>query len=353
MRYLLLVLVPGCLSATYHGQTATPIADRAVVLGAHDRVPAQQLGKIEASGGPTASREDLDERAAVIAAKQGGTHLVVEGAGEAVTTTTTPASETQTCSHDDTTNSDTCTTTYTPESTSTYVTPYATYGVLRVPEEQWLALPDALRPTAWDAAHHTASVVDGPGLTIGAFAQTLPVATAGTSGFAFPTMYTRTTPQLGGVWLGRSYVGGSTELALDLRIGGGSYEGMAANTEQGTQAVHYTGTYLGSAFAVRLGERIAIDNFALAAGVGIAGAIWGGITSVDDHGAPIEATFVEPPGGAEADFYLPVWSSITVKTSCNFGLQGLAEYDVRPLDTSTSAPSFGIGLIWQPASACR
>ncbi len=351
MRLLpLALLATGCMSATYRGSTVAPIADRAVV--APPGVPGERLGTIDTSGSAMASSGDLADRAAELAAVHGGTHVVLENSGVDTFTSTQPATESQTCTHDDTTNTDNCTTTYTPETTTTTSIPYATYDVLRVPAERWAELPGALRPDAYDPAHHTPAAADGLGLVFGGFEAPQLAAPTGTSGDVFPTAYSQSAGRLGGLWLAMSRSHGSSELALDLRLGGGSYEGMAANTEQSTPAVHYTGTMFGSALALRAGQRIAWQNVALAAGVGVAGALWSGMASVDPQ-APVPAGFVEPPGGASADFYLPVWSSLTVKPSCSWGIQGLAEYDVRPLDTGASAPSLAVGVIWQPATACR
>jgi len=261
---------------------------------------------------------------------------------------TTPASQTTTCT--DNTDQSTCTTTYTPESTTTVTTPYATFDVYRVERERWAALVPNERPT-WDPSLHVPSAADGWGLAFGAFSTPFPGATGGTSGSVFPTSYTADVPALEGFWFSSSRADGSTELAFDMRVGGTSYAGTARNTEMNTQTVGYTGTYIGTAGAIRLGKRIAWDDFALAAGIGIAGAVWTSTITHTDPGAPIEATFVEPGPGATVDLYAPVWASLTVKPSCNWGVQALAEYDVRE-DTDRSTPSLSLGMIWQPATAC-
>jgi hypothetical protein len=352
VRYLAALALAGCASATFHSATGTtlpPIADRALLADASIAQHGQQIGTVNAAGNAAAGDSDLDDKAALVAAASGGTHLVPGDKGVVTSTYTTPASESTTCT--DNTDSSTCTTTYTPESESTVSTPYASYSVFRVDSAQWNDLAEPLRPT-WDPARHVPTAADGWGLTMGGFSTAYPGPTSGTSGDVFPTAYTADMPALQGFWMSGSRVSGSNELAFDLRVGGTSFAGTAMNTQDHTAQVGYTGIEVGTAAAVRIGKRVAWSNVALAAGGGIGGALWMTTQTDTDPNAPIQASFIEPGQNVVTDLYAPLWASVTVKPSCNWGVQGLAEYDVRPFDGGASAPSLSLGVIWQPATAC-
>jgi hypothetical protein len=345
MRYLVL-LFAGCTSATFQGRTLPPIADRALVTDASIESHGERIGSVRADGSQLADSDDVRDQAALRAARAGGTHLVVTSSGYDTYTYTNPASESTTCT--DNNDSSTCTTTYTPESTSTVSKPYASYDVYRVERERWRELGE--QPT-WDPSHHVPSAADGWGITFGGFQRAFTGKTSGNSGDVFPTAYTADVPALQGGWLSASLVRGSTELAFDMGIGGTSFSGTARNTADHTATVGYTGTYVGQEVAFRLGKRIAWDRFALAAGVGIAGAWWSAPDTKVDPAAPIMDVFVQPTETV-AELFTPVWASLTVKPSCNWGVQGLAEYDVHPFGDTPDVPALALGLIYQPATAC-
>jgi hypothetical protein len=355
MRLLpILVLAGGCVSATFHSQTgATPpaVTGRAIVAPDPDALggQAQHLGTVDLSAPAAAGdgQDDLLDKASHVAADHGGTHLVVRAAGSTPVTVTTPASSSESCTQDADGNGS-CTTTYTPESTNAYDVPYATYDVYRVEPVAWPSLPADERPAAVDPARLTPSGADGPGVAIGWFSIAHPLAATGTSGMVFPTAYTAGPSQANGLWLSGSRTRGSAVIAADLGVGGGSFTGIAQSLRDGGQ-VPYTTTYGGLSFAVRAGAQAALGDAAFAAGVGVGGAVWMGMPSYDAS----TFVFVEPPDGNLADLYLPLWASLTIKPSCDWGVQAMASYDVRPLDTQASAPSLALGLLWQPASACR
>jgi hypothetical protein len=343
-----LAIAGGCINATFHAKTAAslpPIADHAVVTGDGDAAAIAErgdlVGTIDTSGNGASDQHDLADRAATIAANHGGTHVVTTTAGVTTSTYTSPASQTTTCT--DNSDASTCTTTYTPETTTTTTTPYATYDVYRVAAERWFELPGGLRPETYDPSHHAPTQADGWGVTLGGFSAPYPGPTSGTNGSVFPTAYSSSVAQLEGGWLATSFERGSTVVAVDMRVGGGSFDGTATSARMAT---HYTGTYFGTSLALRAGKRIAWQDVALAAGSGIGGGMWMTSTMTDTP------AFVETPSGASGDFYVPVWASLTIKPTCSVGVQGLAEYDLRPQDSAASSPSLSLGLIWQPASAC-
>ena len=347
---LLPLLVTGCVSTSFHSRTGVvppPVAERAVVVEGQDAATIAQrgqlLGTIDASGWAINNQADLDDKAAKVAAQNGGTHVAVTEAGDNTWTTINPATRTRTCSHDDGTR--TCETSWMPPTETTSSRPYAELSVYRVDPAQWAQLPDDLRPAAYAPGHHVSSAADGWGGTIGYFSAPYPGPSSGSNGNVFPTTYSQHGSQTQGVWLGGSYITGSTELAIDVRAGGGTITGTAM--AQGSPMVSYTTGYDGMDLALRVGKRAAWQDFALSAGVGIAGGLW---MPMGMSYQPSDA-FVEPPQSVAGDFYFPLWSELTFKPSCEFGVQGMASYDLRP--QGGSAPSFGVGLIYQPASACR
>jgi hypothetical protein len=352
MRILsVLVLTAGCVSATFHSQTGvTPpaVTDRAIVVAGADALggQAEHLGTVDVAGPATDRQADLADKAATLAALRGGTHIVVREAGDATSTWTVPATETRTCTRDGDTQ--TCETSYQPESTASSSTPYATYDVYRVEPSAWVGLPADEQPEAIAPSRLEPVGADGAGTTIGWFSRAYPGPASGTNGNVFPTNYTADPSHANGLWISGSRTHGSTVVAGDLGLGGGSFSGMA-QSESGGQWVPYTTTYGGLALDIRVGKQLAWRNVALAGGVGVGGAVWGGPSSYDMS----TFVFVQPPDEPVVDLYLPLWASLTIKTSCDWGVQAMASYDVRPLDTTTSSPSFGVGLEWQPASACR
>jgi len=350
-------LLPACVSASFHATTtAQPaIADRALPVAGGDAAAVSaigiRVGTIETSGQGGVGGDALDDRAEVLAATRGGTHVREIGAGATTTTTETPATTTHSCTPDGN-GGETCTDTYVPASTTTTVIPYAIYDVLRVEPARWSELPSGLQPLPYDPSHHAPTSTDGFGLAFGMFSRAYPGPSSGTSGDVFPTRYAATTPSLVGGWMGAQIDRGSNAFGWDLGFGGSSFTGTAMNTQMGTAAVDYTGTYFGATSAIRFGKRIAWNNVALAAGVGLGGALWMATTHIDPN-APISANFVQPNSALVADWYAPLWSAVTLKASCDWGLEALAEYDVRPDAMSSSSPSLALGAIWQPATACQ
>ena len=376
------VLLVGCVGTSFRstaGATHPPIANRAVIVdgdAAREIMQqAERIGEIE----DAADTGELVDRAAEIAALHGGTHLVEVRAavmatvtskdarsctssdnaadsrndhlrGGSTATATLPASA-GTCN--DNSSGDAATiasgdnATWPAAYMATIATPVASLAVYRLARERWAALPPSLRPVPWDPSAHTPARADGSGLSFGAFTATYPGATSGTSGETFSTTYIATPAQARGLWLAWSRDPGPIAYAVDLRIGGGSIAGTAMRASSAVPVAYRQG-FGGTALVFRLGKRLAWRNFAWSAGTGLGGAIWisGQATTVGSDG------FIEPGNTFVPDLYAPLWTAVTFKPSCDWGVQGLAEYDARPFDFAASSSSFSAGLIWQPASAC-
>jgi hypothetical protein len=352
---LLAALSVGCGRATFHPttpQTYLPIADHAVIVDQKRAAPISRqgvrVGTIATSGNGLQDQGDLANQAAVVAGKHGGTHVITTGSGVEISTSTTPASQTTTCT--DYTDATTCTTSYTPESTTTTSTPWANFDVYRIEPTRWRELPGELRPQLFDRSHHTPTRNDGSGETVGYFTAPYPGRLVGTSGTVFPTAYDAEPSQAQGGWFSLSYEHESNVLAFDSMLGAGSLRGTASNTSQRTPPVSYTLDFKAARLGVRAGQRIAFDHVALAAGVGITGALFIGAPRVDPD-VPTQYMFVDPPHFV-VDVALPVWASLTVKPSCSWGVEGLAEYDERPFTGGAASPAFALGFVYQPATAC-
>lgn len=129
---LLVVALSGCawnqvLAWNPHSmqEVATPIAKRAVMIGPGDTeevsaAGGRPIGTLTMKGDSGLQR--LHAAAALETAKRGGTHYFVKSAGESVSTGM--------------------------YGTVTEVEPRITYGVIRVPSDNWSSLPDGLRPEA-------------------------------------------------------------------------------------------------------------------------------------------------------------------------------------------------------------
>jgi hypothetical protein len=103
------------------------------------------IGVIDARGLSTrANEDDLADKAAKIAAKNGGTHILLTERGIDSFTVTNPEQKQRTCTRNDATVD--CTTTYTAATTSIFEKPTAKFVVFVIPPERWPSLPPALQP---------------------------------------------------------------------------------------------------------------------------------------------------------------------------------------------------------------
>jgi hypothetical protein len=155
-RWLALVLLAeiGCVSSHWHPRSAVPaapVAVRAVRIYEAD-VPtlkaagAELLGSVESNGSGVSSHDDLAADAADVAAERGGTHFILASSGVQVSQWTTPGRANTTCTPD-ISGSTSCSTSYTPPTSTPIYHPFAGFQVVRVPPERWKELPEALRPS--------------------------------------------------------------------------------------------------------------------------------------------------------------------------------------------------------------
>lgn len=92
------------------------------------------------------TQEDVSAKAALVAGRKGGTHILRTEQGIQELTVTNPGQAQKTCTGGD--DRIDCTTTYTPPTSSTYDKPTAKFVVFRVAPENWGKLPQTLRPVA-------------------------------------------------------------------------------------------------------------------------------------------------------------------------------------------------------------
>ncbi|MEO7113485.1 MAG: hypothetical protein ABI183_23805, partial [Polyangiaceae bacterium] len=148
------LLVMGCaVSAQFHSRTGADydaVAKQAIIVNEQEadtiaHAGGEVIGSISAQGMvPNATDDDVAEKSATVAAKKGGTHIVLTDRGEETFTQVNPATRNRQCQWVD--GVEDCRTTYQPQTVSTSTEPTARYLVFRVPSQRWAALPAALRP---------------------------------------------------------------------------------------------------------------------------------------------------------------------------------------------------------------
>ena len=145
----------GCTaSASFHSKNGAKypaIAYRAVICDENEAQLVAQaggvaIGSIDGKGLANASDEDVAEKAASVAAKSGGTHIVLTDKGEETYSYYHPAERERQCVWRDGVQD--CTSTWTPPTVTTRTEPTAKFVVLRVPFERWGSLPENLRPVS-------------------------------------------------------------------------------------------------------------------------------------------------------------------------------------------------------------
>lgn len=143
----------GCTAtASFHSKNGAkypPVAYRAVICDEQEAqlvvaAGGQAIGTIAGKGLANASEEDVADKAAAVAAKSGGTHIVLTDRGEETFTSYNPATHERQCVWRDGVQD--CTSTWSPPTVTTRSEPTARFVVLRVPVEKWGSLPENLRP---------------------------------------------------------------------------------------------------------------------------------------------------------------------------------------------------------------
>jgi hypothetical protein len=197
-------------------------------------------------------------------------------------------------------------------------------------------------PVTDDTLRGTTGAPNGFGVLLGAYNQAR--GPRASSNDIEPTRFAYDGNAATGGWLSMTFEHRGTAMAFDMLYGGGSISGTA----MGTDGVPYrfSGGTFQIGYALRIGKRLAFDHIALAAGAGIGGSLWINHGNVDGN------EFLANPNDADPDWYVPLWSALTYKPDCNWGLQVLAQYQVHPGSTNEDAPTIAGGLLWQPSAAC-
>ncbi len=106
---------------------------------------AEVIGSISGKGLTTnADHGDILDKAQIVAARRGGTHVVLTEKGEDFFTVTKPAEVTTDCVR--VPGAVECQTVATPATSTTYAKAKASFIVLRLAPERWGTLPPQLRP---------------------------------------------------------------------------------------------------------------------------------------------------------------------------------------------------------------
>ena len=209
--------------------------------------------------------------------------------------------------------------------------------------------PDLMSPTA---APNGYSLVLGGYLADGAG-----IPSAGSSGSgSFSSTYTNDRPSSQGFLFSNGIERRHFAFWVDEMIGWGSISGTVSWQQPLPFGVasagpfRYTGTVIDNSMTIRIGARLPIRNIALAAGTGI------GASLLDFASTPVDSSssmFQPPlPSGVDFEWYVPAWSSVTIKPSCGWGVQAVASYNVEPSSGFAGALRFLAGVEIQSAAAC-
>lgn len=156
-------------------------------------------------------------------------------------------------------------------------------------------------------------------------------------------------------WIGMSIERRHVAFSIDNLFGYGTTSGTAVQTmtigpDPDPGPFHFTGDTYQFAMTARFGARIPLHDVALAAGSGIGFQSWFISTKLTD--ATTTDLFVDPPDTIDASWIVPLWAGATIKPSCNWGVQVLAQYDIHPTATQADGLELGAGFLYQPSDAC-
>ena len=152
-------------------------------------------------------------------------------------------------------------------------------------------------------------------------------------------------------WLSVDFERRHFMFAFDQSFGTAPISGTTVATGSGSTGapVAFTGHAFDWRSQFRIGTRVPLHDVALEAGSGIGVDMWflGG-----DLVNPPADSFLEAPDGVGGGFWFPLWASLTIKPSCDWGVQLLGQYDVHPASSDADGYELGAGLLYQPSASC-
>ena len=191
---------------------------------------------------------------------------------------------------------------------------------------------------------------------LGGYSGSPGITATGSSGTgSLASTYTIDSASRQGVLLSTGIERRSFALWIDEAIGRGAISGMVAWQQPpvGTAPagpLPYTGSFIENGLTLRLGARLPLGNVALAAGTGIGASLFvfssSHVTMSSDLLTPL------PPEGVDLEWYVPAWTAITYKPSCNWGVQAIASYNLEPSSGFAGTMTWLGGIELQPAAAC-
>jgi hypothetical protein len=186
---------------------------------------------------------------------------------------------------------------------------------------------------------------NGIGLLYGGYVTTRGPHAGSDSFFHSAYQYDATTSE--GFWLGTSSEHRNFAFAFDTMMGYSSTSGTAMSTMNGGTSA-FTNSGLNMGMEARVGARLPLGSTVVAAGTGIGGDLWFFNSTLKDK----SIEFLAKPDGGDASWYVPLWTAVTFKSSCDWGAQLLASYEVHPGAFNEDGPAVAAGLVWQPSDAC-
>lgn len=149
-------------------------------------------------------------------------------------------------------------------------------------------------------------------------------------------------PHVGlGGWLSLTGNKRSLAYALDFAFTSNVAEGM---TVDAGPSDHFSGREYRLTTQVRAGKRYALNDWAFGVGTGL------GLDSWLMKGHFYGPTGVSPE--ADASWFLPMWTTLAYKPSCNWGIQTLVQYDFHPTSSTGNGFTVGTGLVLESSAAC-
>ncbi|HEY4239130.1 MAG TPA: hypothetical protein VGM88_04915 [Kofleriaceae bacterium] len=192
----------------------------------------------------------------------------------------------------------------------------------------------------------TAGSPNGFGFTAGAWFEPVPHGPGSNSIFQQTASYDDSNTATG-AFLSMSHERRYFVTSFDMAIAGGSTAGVVTG-DSGRETARFTASVFDNLYQFRIGARLPLHYASLAAGTGLGFNWWITSGKLTDGAGPLFA-----PDSPDASFYFPMWGSVTVKATCEWGVQALGQYDLHPGSPTSGGFSFGAGIIYQPSSQCR
>ncbi len=224
---------------------------------------------------------------------------------------------------------------------------------------------DATLPIVEPSLQGTTGAPDGFGLVLGGFTASFPRALAhGVDGEgSYGSTHEITDATTHGVLLSTSLEHRHFVFANEMSFGWGRFQGTVMPDAPTALGAHnpgpagpfaMSGSLYRMAATLRFGARFPFHDVSWALGSGLGGSLYVlGAAQVDPGSERKEDIRTGNLSSLHALWHVPLWTSVTFKPSCDFGLQVGVSYDVEPTNFDGNTLMLSAGLLVQPSRACR